>query len=275
MHAAQVNRELEIPSLLVEMYDGLTASIEQCRDIVRSMQPDVDALRSAVAAGKESLAQQAPTLHSLCRALREEEQRLAQLESDVEKDEKLMRKGRAGSMTRRTTSEVTPPADALTGVAAVLQRRPSVTMGSAGGAASTPAEASGVHQPTPSSSTHDVFRPNGGWRSQAVRARANAALKQASNRVCADCATPLMTTYMLARSIGVVLCPDCARVHIELAGDPRVFFTGSHGATIVPVGAQTYCISSFSSCGITHHIHHINFAMQERNGVFPSFFFAC
>ena len=62
MHAAQVTRELELPEILIGMYDNLEQCMTKCSELMRTMRPDVDTMRKAVVTGKEQLAQQAPTL---------------------------------------------------------------------------------------------------------------------------------------------------------------------------------------------------------------------
>lgn len=143
--------------------------------------------------------------------------------------------------TVRNKSDISS-ADVLLATTSLLQKRGTVSGGGGSAAALLP-------------HGNAAFRPSGGWRSEAVRTAVETALRTSSNRVCADCAAHLTTKsvghhvvrldqrtnscfdvrYMLARSLGIVLCPECAKQHIDLAGTEAVFLTGSHGASIIPI----------------------------------------
>eukprot|EP00037_Helgoeca_nana_P006537 m.60182 g.60182 ORF g.60182 m.60182 type:complete len:895 (+) comp17417_c0_seq2:69-2753(+) len=217
MQAAQTAREFEIPSLLIDMYDNLEMCMAQCASLMRDMRPDVDSARNAVAAGKQRFEDQAPALHALQRDLKEKQQQKAQMQGEVEKEEKLLRK--RGSVRHR--SDISS-ADVLMASAALTKR-------------GTVSGAHGAVTGTRLSSNSPAFRPTRGWRCESVRVHAEAALLLPSNRVCADCSAHLTTKYMLARSLGIVLCPECARIHIELAGTDGVFLPSSHGASIIDI----------------------------------------
>eukprot|EP00041_Stephanoeca_diplocostata_P020922 m.478725 g.478725 ORF g.478725 m.478725 type:complete len:119 (-) comp21694_c0_seq23:724-1080(-) len=103
MQTARMHRDVAAIESIVALHEAFTTCLARMHTVSQQMSPDVAAMRAHLARRRACIEREAAALHTIRASVHAAEVRLQQVEADMEREERLVRKGKPAG---RRTSEI-------------------------------------------------------------------------------------------------------------------------------------------------------------------------